>query len=98
MFLSELLNKTEKELKAIKKEDMIKCLIAYKWQYTNQEDSIKNLKKDLELSKKPYDQAKMMLIGATGFEVELDEYSKKPNLENVDLCFLIGVLLSKVDK
>ena len=95
MELNELFKKSEKELNALKKADIIKCIKDKAWHYRNVKENNESLRKDIQIAKAPYDQAKQMLIGATGYEVELDDYSKKPKLETVDLCFLIGLLLAK---
>lgn len=94
MELNELFSKNEKQLKAMKKDDLVKVILDKGWYYRHDQDNLKSLCKDLELSKKPYDQAKQMLLGATGYEPPIDEYSKKAKLDDVDLCFLIGLLLS----
>lgn len=96
MTLDELFNLDDKKLNSLKKEDIVKCISSNRWAYNAKGASIRNLQKDLEIVGKPYDQAKLMLLGFLGVEVEKNEYSGKPKLEGVDLCFLIGRAISHI--
>ena len=95
--LDKLFKSDKKELNKISKSELVESIIKNAWYWQHQREQVEKLNDQLKLSKAPYDQAKLMLIGATGYAVDIDEYSKKPNLESVDLCFLIGLLLSKRD-
>lgn len=96
MYLSDLLNKSEKDLKSISKADIIKCLLSSKWQYTNLESQVKDLENKLKVAEAPYDQAKLLLCGAANIKIEpTSEYDSTPNLKEIDLCYLIGALLGK---
>lgn len=95
MNLTELFNKSEAELKKINKDDIIKSIISNKYTHEYNERRIKELDAELKLSKAPYDQAKHLLLGATGYDASLNEYTKKPDLNDIDLCFLVGLLLSQ---
>lgn len=94
MYIDELFKKTAKELNTISKADLIKEIVNNASSNQHRENRIETLQAEIKVAKAPYEQAKMMLIGATGFEPEIDEYSKKPRIEDVDLCFLIGLLLA----
>lgn len=95
MNLNELFSKNKAELNKLNKAEIVEVLLNNKWNFEYLERQVKDLSNDLKVAKAPYDQAKQMLLGATMFEAPIDEYSKKPDITQVDLCFLIGLLLSK---
>ena len=96
MYLSELVKLDKKELNKKSKAEMIECITSHSWQYTQMESEIKNLKSEIEKAKAPYNQAKLLLLGALSIDPQpISEYDDKPNLDVVDLCNLIGRLLSE---
>ena len=96
MLLSELVKLDAKKLNAMKKEDIVKSIIGYGFQYTSMEKELFEAKKEIARQKAPYDQVKLLALGALNITPELDEYSKKPILESYDLCYLIGQLVRGV--
>jgi hypothetical protein len=96
MLLSELVKLDTKKLNAMKKEDIVKSITGYGFQYTNMEKELAEAKKEIARQKAPYDQVKLLALGALNITPELDEYSKKPILESYDLCYLIGQLVRGV--
>jgi hypothetical protein len=94
MHLDDLFKLTEKELNALRKDELVNAIKSNNWHYNNQRNRIVELEKEVNALKAPYDQAKQILIAVTGYKVEIDEYSKKPMLETVDLCYLIGLSLA----
>lgn len=95
MNLGTLFAKTDKELNSMKKEDIVKAIVSNKWLVDSQNSQIERLNKEVEMLKAPYNQAKQIVCGAAGLDVPIDEYSKKPLLDQVDLCYAIGALLNK---
>jgi hypothetical protein len=93
MLLSELVKLDLKKLNSMKKEDIIKSITGYAFQYTSMEKDLTEAKKELSRQKAPYDQVKLLALGALNITPEFDEYSKKPILETYDLCYLIGQLV-----
>ena len=95
MLLSDLVKLDTKKLNAMKKEEIVKTITGYAFQYTSMEKDLLEAKKNLANQKAPYDQVKLLALGALDIQPELDEYSKKPILESYDLCYLIGQLVRR---
>jgi hypothetical protein len=93
MLLSELIKLDTKKLNSIKKEDIVKSITGYAFQYTSMEKELCEARKEIARQKAPYDQVKLLALGALNITPEIDEYSKKPILETYDLCYLIGQLV-----
>src|SRR5690554_4931155 len=96
MNLEDVFKKTEKELSKIKKADIIKITINSTGEYENDKRVIRDLRAKLEMSKGPYDQDKLLVCGAAGIDVQpISDYDKRPDLDRIDLCYAIGVLIAK---
>lgn len=95
MDIDKLLELSKEELNRLTKDTIISTIIKDAWRVNSRKQTVENLQKELTASKAPYNQAKLMLVGLTGFEVELDEWTKQPNIDKVDLCQLIGVALAQ---
>ena len=96
MRLDDLMNKTESELKALTKADIIKAIVDGAWSYNRSKEELKELQAFKLKAKEPINQIKNTLIGFTGYDVELNEYTKKPELDSVDVNFLIGMTMRMI--
>ena len=93
MHLSDLFKLDEKGLNKLSKDEIIKSIITYKYQYTSLTKSVEDLKNQVNVLTAPYDQLKVLLISVTDYPVEVDDYYKKPKLDTVSLNTLVGCLL-----
>lgn len=95
MDIDKLLNLSKEELNKLTKDTIVSTIAENAWRVNSRERTVEDLQKQLAANKAPYNQAKLMLVGLTGFKVELDEWTKQPNIDKVDLCQLIGVALAQ---
>lgn len=95
MYLSDLVKKNKAELNAMKKEEIITCIVGYGFQYTSAVKEAADAKKELDLSRQPNERLIIMLMGFLGIEPEFDGYSKKPDLSGYTVEHLVGQVIAK---
>lgn len=95
MSLETLFSKTEKELGAMKKADIVTMINDARMYHYSKKQLIDGLQAEVKSLKAPYDQAKLIVCGAAGIEVPKCEYSGSVQVDKIDLCHAIGLLLNK---
>lgn len=95
MYLSELIKLDAKSLNKMPKDEIIKAITGSKWQWDNNVNEVKKSHEALVRQSESENNAKLMLIGYLGKEVERDEYNGKPELEKLNMCEMIGELMCK---
>ena len=95
MSLETLFSKTEKELSVMKKADIVKMINDGRMYHHSKKQLVESLHAEIKSLKAPYDQAKLIVCGAAGIEVPKCEYSGSAQVDKIDLCHAIGLLLNK---
>ena len=95
MYLTDLVKKNKAELNAMKKEDIVTCILGYGFQLKDALESVETEKKNAQLAQAPNNGLIMMMLGFLGIEPPRDDYNRTPNLRGYSLDILIGQVIAK---
>lgn len=93
MYLSDLVKKTPAELKKISKDDIIKCVTGYAYQYTTTVQQLADANKKIAELTAPDEQLIVTACAFLGIEVPKNEYTKKVDTSGISMQEIIGKLM-----
>ena len=97
LYVSSLIKMSEKEMLKLRKEDIVKCLVGYKFTFESNEENVKKADKRLIEQKVNEKAAKKLLAAYTETEIPADEYAQD-GIDKLDLLELVGKALLKASR